>query len=494
MFVVATSADTSEFTRRHSKLECARQRLRQLVDAEPGVRQSPLPGSLLDVPLVVAEMSLLIDRLESSGLPLDGSVLRQLRAQMGRLDAVVCTGEIEFDQAEGYRDLGNTSLRGFMIDAYGLARPDASRLARRAERLESWPDVAEAWRCGRLTGAQVEAIVTAIPSRFVRLFAEHADGVVNAIAPLDIEATAVALRQWVKMAESTDGPQDFTERRSGLHIDTMLDGTQALSGHFTQSSGAILRAAVHDFAVPDAIDANGDVIGEPRTMSQRAADALVAACEFAIRYRKGAPDAGRFLPHVSVIVDVAELRAAALADVGVRSSVDLERFASVNACSPAERALYAAALTRRGAAATHEGQMLDAPAVAHLTCDSVVHRMMTSKSVPLEMGTEVRSTTPKQRRAIVARDRHCRAPGCRTGPQHCDSHHVVHWAAGGTTDLSNLVLLCGSHHRLFHSRGYQLSLDPVTAELTVRSAAGWSRSTRPEQPERSYFEQKPISR
>jgi hypothetical protein len=29
----------------------------------------------------------------------------------------------------------------------------------------------------------------------------------------------------------------------------------------------------------------------------------------------------------------------------------------------------------------------------------------------------------------------------------------VHWAEGGTTALSNLVLLCRRHHRLVHERG-----------------------------------------
>jgi len=39
----------------------------------------------------------------------------------------------------------------------------------------------------------------------------------------------------------------------------------------------------------------------------------------------------------------------------------------------------------------------------------------------------------------------------------CDAHHVVHWADGGTTALSNLVLLCCHHHRLVHKR-FQVGL------------------------------------
>ena len=44
------------------------------------------------------------------------------------------------------------------------------------------------------------------------------------------------------------------------------------------------------------------------------------------------------------------------------------------------------------------------------------------------------------RRALAARDRLCRFPGCQN--RRCDAHHVQHWADGGATALDNLVLLC----------------------------------------------------
>jgi hypothetical protein len=46
-------------------------------------------------------------------------------------------------------------------------------------------------------------------------------------------------------------------------------------------------------------------------------------------------------------------------------------------------------------------------------------------------------------------------PGC-THTRHVDAHHVRHWADGGETKLSNLVELCGQHHRLLHEGGYGL--------------------------------------
>jgi hypothetical protein len=41
-------------------------------------------------------------------------------------------------------------------------------------------------------------------------------------------------------------------------------------------------------------------------------------------------------------------------------------------------------------------------------------------------------------KALVVRDRHCRAPGC-TRPPMCHAHHIQHWADGGPTSLDNLA-------------------------------------------------------
>lgn len=61
---------------------------------------------------------------------------------------------------------------------------------------------------------------------------------------------------------------------------------------------------------------------------------------------------------------------------------------------------------------------------------------------------------PSIRRALQARDRSCRFPGCTA--RRCDAHHVEHWVDGGATSLENLVLLCRRHHRTVHEGGFEL--------------------------------------
>ena len=75
----------------------------------------------------------------------------------------------------------------------------------------------------------------------------------------------------------------------------------------------------------------------------------------------------------------------------------------------------------------------------------------------LDVGRRTRTISPALRRALSARDRQCRFPGC--GNRRCDSHHIEHWADGGRTVLDNLVLLCRRHHRAVHEEGFRVTID-----------------------------------
>jgi hypothetical protein len=67
----------------------------------------------------------------------------------------------------------------------------------------------------------------------------------------------------------------------------------------------------------------------------------------------------------------------------------------------------------------------------------------------LDVGRRTRAIPSAIGRALWLRDGGCRVPGCgRT--RHLHGHHIHGWAEGGPTSLSNLVLVCSSHHRLIH--------------------------------------------
>ena len=62
----------------------------------------------------------------------------------------------------------------------------------------------------------------------------------------------------------------------------------------------------------------------------------------------------------------------------------------------------------------------------------------------------------KQKRALTARDHGCAFPGCGKPAAWTEGHHIWHWTDGGPTDMNNLVLLCGFHHRLIHHSGWEV--------------------------------------
>lgn len=60
------------------------------------------------------------------------------------------------------------------------------------------------------------------------------------------------------------------------------------------------------------------------------------------------------------------------------------------------------------------------------------------------------------RRFLVARDEHCRFPGCRVPASRCDVDHTLDAAFGGPTATDNLAHLCRGHHTLKHHTGWRV--------------------------------------
>lgn len=57
---------------------------------------------------------------------------------------------------------------------------------------------------------------------------------------------------------------------------------------------------------------------------------------------------------------------------------------------------------------------------------------------------------------VIARDRTCRFPGCRSSATRADIDHAIPWEQGGKTSADNLGLLCRRHHRMKTHGGWHL--------------------------------------
>ncbi|TKI61249.1 HNH endonuclease signature motif containing protein, partial [Nocardioides jishulii] len=104
------------------------------------------------------------------------------------------------------------------------------------------------------------------------------------------------------------------------------------------------------------------------------------------------------------------------------------------------------------------GDGFEAITAAHarrLACNArIIPAVLGSDSEVLDLGRASRLFTKAQRRALILRDRTCRAEGCDIPGTWSEAHHLRPWQGGGETDLHNAVLLCSHHHHRVHDPGY----------------------------------------
>ena len=103
-------------------------------------------------------------------------------------------------------------------------------------------------------------------------------------------------------------------------------------------------------------------------------------------------------------------------------------------------------------AALRSGGFVGPDTAKRLSCDA--RRQAVSKE---DAGRTSRTISPALRRAVEARDHGmCVFPGCEM-TVFLECHHIVHYADGGPTALSNLLLLCWKHHELVHEHHWSLA-------------------------------------
>ena len=87
-----------------------------------------------------------------------------------------------------------------------------------------------------------------------------------------------------------------------------------------------------------------------------------------------------------------------------------------------------------------------------LACNAqIIPAVLGTDSEILDLGRSTRLFTRAQRRALLLRDKTCRAEGCERPGRWCEAHHADPWSHGGPTDLANAVLLCSTDHHRAHN-------------------------------------------
>ncbi|MEW9873263.1 DUF222 domain-containing protein [Arthrobacter sp. HS15c] len=90
---------------------------------------------------------------------------------------------------------------------------------------------------------------------------------------------------------------------------------------------------------------------------------------------------------------------------------------------------------------------------------------------PLEIGRNSYPIPAAMRQWLRLRDRKCSFPGCNNQSLDNEADHILAWADGGTTGITNLESVCRKHHRLKHTTGW------TPTDASTHKPPGWTSPT-----------------
>jgi hypothetical protein len=327
---------------------------------------------------------------------------------------------------------GHLSAASWLATRFKVAWGAARAQVRTARALEEMPHARRALDEGDLSMSAVRVLVSAREAD-PEAFGHSEKQLVEAAcihSMHDLRRVVAYWRQAVEQQAAIDGDEKLREQRR-LHASVTFLGMVRVDGTLDPETGETFLTALQ--SVLDAESRSGPQ-GDDSTPAQRRADALGELCRQWLDSADRPRVAGE-RPHVNLTVDVDAVAG------------DMH---PVHEADPARGPLREF---------DHVGPV--SPAVARrVLCDAAIRRIvMVGRSEPLDVGRQTPVVSPAMRRAVIARDRHCRFPGCDRPHTWCDAHHIVHWADGGPTAVPNLILLWRRHHRMMHARdGFLLEL------------------------------------
>ncbi|MFC9553281.1 DUF222 domain-containing protein [Rhodococcus sp. NPDC056960] len=255
------------------------------------------------------------------------------------------------------------------------------------------------------------------------------------------DAVRAVITRLERIFESDDPPPSEDTELNEFHACKTLNGRMAVKGDLDAVAGEMLLSALSGLSAPRPAQ---DGTKDDRTPGQRRADGFV---ELLRRYLDSgiAGEEGGERPHVSLHVNIRDLAEhtadSARGEEGAGAATDGGLFA-------VDRVAW-----------TEWMGPLSIRTTRLLSCDSIYTPIvLDDDGAPLDLGASTRTVTKRQRKALVARDRGCAFPGCGAPPSWCEGHHIIHWSEGGPSNMDNLVLLCGFHHRLLHHSDWEIEM------------------------------------
>lgn len=382
-------------------------------------------------------------------------VKAQSRLQAATLDAVGA-----FDAADVASASRHRTTKRWLESRTKLSAGAAAAISRQARAVrDHLPGTRDALAAGHITPQHASVIATVVRT----VGAEHArtaEPILLRLArradPATVGRATAAILAQVHPEKAEKALHDAYERR-GLRV-RVVGQLGYLDGVFDIESTELIQCALMPLMRPAGPD-------DKRTSEQRRADAFLDVIAHHLDHGDMPTQAGH-RPHLSVVVDADQLPPIDGGD-GPGAPGDGALGSPSRGWSGVVSLPWTCAAVPASAARRWACDAVITPIVARLLGRRRLQLPPETDTawVPLALGRSQRTATPAQLKALTARDGGCIHPGCSRTSAYCDAHHVVHWADGGLTDLSNLVLLCRHHHRTLHAGQWSIHPDPGSPGL-----------------------------
>jgi Domain of unknown function (DUF222)/HNH endonuclease len=340
------------------------------------------------------------------------SLAGQLNAANARFLALVA----ELDRRRGWAEWGVKSCAHWLNWKCGIDLGTARERIRVAHALEKLPRVAAAMAEGRLSYAKARGLTRVAD-------AVNEDYLLNIALCGTASHVEHVVRGYRRALDATELTREAVQQRDqSLWFHTEPDGSLVVRGRLPAEVGALFVRA---------LQAAEDSLPIPKNVSAET-PFDTASTDDLHRSRKRRVEALATIAESFLASGLQELSGGDRQQIVVHVDAETLKHSHAGRCELEHGPAIAAETARR------------------LSCDaSLVAIFENVKGEPLNVGRKTRTIPPAIRRALNARDKGCRFPGC-CFKRYVDGHHVRHWAHGGETKLSNLVTLCRFHHRFVH--------------------------------------------
>ncbi|OZC68262.1 HNH endonuclease [Rhodococcus sp. 06-462-5] len=401
---------------------------------------------------------------ESELLADAAAVSHQIQLLEARRIALVA----EIDTRVSREKLGFPGPAGWLTSTTLLSPSRATKIVALARGLKNFPDIADAVNTGVMTVDHAALILTFAETPPANLPEEGRDVARRALiaAATGPDARTGRIRAAITRLEDSFGnkkpPAEDTDRNEFFASKT-LNGRLVLKGDFDAITGEKLLTALSPLTEPRPAADGTDTpkTGDDRSPARRRADAFGHIIDHYLA-SSDRPIEGGERPHLNLHIslrDLTDLRDSADADdiaddENTRAADESDDDGHPSADRGAYRDLFGDGTT--------VGWLpwmgpLSRNTSRQLACDCVLTAIvMDENGSPINLARTARTVTAKQRKALIARDHTCTFPGCGKPAAWTEAHHIRHWADGGPTDMNNLVLLCGFHHRLLHHSDWEV--------------------------------------